>query len=44
MDHYVAANSLFVSQILKELQTFKYGDPEQKVHSLIQHAIQLENL
>ena len=44
MVHYIAANSLFLSQILKELYTVKYDDPEQKVHSLIQHEIQLENL
>ena len=42
MDHYIAANSLFVSQILKELKTVKYDDPEQKVLSLIQHEIQFE--
>ena len=44
MGHYVAANSLYVSKILQELLTVKYDDPEQKVHSLIQHEIQLENL
>ena len=44
MDYYIAANSLFVSQILQELLTVKYDDPEQKVLSLIQHEIQFENL
>ena len=44
MDHYIAANSLYVSQSLKELLTVKYDDLEQKVLSLIQHEIQLENL
>ena len=44
MNHYLAANSLFVSEILKELQPFKYDDPEQNVYSLIKHIIQFEKL
>ena len=44
MDHYIAANSLFVSQILLELENVKYDDPEHICHSLIWHEIQFENL
>ena len=35
MDHYLATNSLFVSEILKKLQPVKYDDPDQNVYSLI---------
>ena len=42
--HYIAANSLLVSQILSELKNVNYDDPEQKIHSFIQHKIQFENL
>ena len=44
MDHYIAEDNLFVSQILYELLAVKFDDSEQKVNSLIQHEIQLENL